>query len=159
MTLLSDPELLARLVAVDSTSHLSNLPLARALADYVARPGVRVDLLSSPDGTKANLLVRAGPEEADGGLTLSGHMDTVPAEEPEWRSNPFTLTRDGERYVARGSADMKGFLALSANRLAALDPARLRSPLALLFTYDEEVGTIGARQFAETSERPRSRGT
>ena len=46
--------------------------------------------------------MRAGPEEVDGGLTLSGHMDTVPAEEPEWRSNPFTLTRDGERYVARG---------------------------------------------------------
>jgi len=154
VTLLSDPELLARLVAVDSTSHLSNLPLAQALADYVARPGVRVDLLPSPDHTKANLLVRAGPEEADGGLTLSGHMDTVPAEEPEWRSDPFTLTRDGERYVARGSADMKGFLALAANRLAALEPGRLRRPLALLFTYDEEVGTIGARQFAETAQRP-----
>lgn len=154
MTLLSDPELLARLVAVDSTSHLSNLPLARALADYVARPGVRIDLLPSPDGTKANLLARAGPEEIDGGLTLCGHMDTVPAEEPGWRSDPFTLTRDGDRWVARGAADMKAFLALSANRLAALDPARLRRPLALLFTYDEEVGTIGARRFAETPERP-----
>ncbi len=154
MTLLSDAELLARLVAVDSTSHLSNLPLARALADYVARPGVRIDLLPSPDGTKANLLVRAGPEEVDGGLTLCGHMDTVPADEPGWRSDPFTLTRDGDRWVARGAADMKAFLALSANRLAALDPARLRGPLALLFTYDEEVGTIGARQFAETSARP-----
>jgi acetylornithine deacetylase len=154
MTLLSDPELLARLVAIDSTSHLSNLPLARAVADYVARTGVRVDLLPSADTTKANLLVRAGPEEGDGGLTLSGHMDTVPAEEPGWRSDPFTLTRDGQRYVARGSADMKGFLAIAANRLAALDPKRLRRPFALLFTYDEEVGTIGARRFAETSQRP-----
>jgi len=62
MTLLSDPELLARLVAVDSTSHLSNLPLAGALADYVARPGVRIELLPSPDGGKANLLVRTGNE-------------------------------------------------------------------------------------------------
>jgi acetylornithine deacetylase len=154
MTLLSDPELLARLIAVDSTSDLSNLPLARVLADYVARPGVRIDLLPSPDGSKANLLVRAGPEDADGGLTLCGHMDTVPADEAGWRSDPFTLTRDGERLVARGAADMKGFLALSANRLAALAPARLRRPLALLFTYDEETGTHGARQFAETVDRP-----
>ncbi len=153
MTLLSDPELLARLVAVDSTSHLSNLPLARVLADYVARPGVRVDLLPSPDHTKANLLVRVGPEEPEGGVTLCGHMDTVPAEEPEWQSDPFTLTRDGAHFVARGSADMKGFLALAANRLAALDLGRVRRPLALLFTYDEEVGTIGARRFAETPER------
>jgi acetylornithine deacetylase len=49
---------------------------------------------------------------------------------------------------------MKGFLALAANRLAALDPARLRRPLALLFTYDEEVGTVGSRRFAESAERP-----
>ncbi|HKU60350.1 MAG TPA: acetylornithine deacetylase [Gemmatimonadales bacterium] len=154
MTLLSDPELLARLVALDSTSHLSNLPLARFLADYLARPGVRVDLLTSPDPAKANLLVRVGPEEADGGLTLSGHMDTVPAEEPEWRSDPFTLTQEGDNYVARGSADMKGFLALAANRLAALEPTRLHHSLALLFTHDEEVGTVGARHFAESSDRP-----
>jgi acetylornithine deacetylase len=153
VSLLPDPELLARLVAVDSTSHRSNLPLAQALADYLARPGVRVDLLPAPGEAKANLLVRAGPDEPEGGLTLSGHMDTVPAEEPEWRSDPFTLTRDGDRYVARGAADMKGFLALAANRLAALDPRRLRRPLALLFTYDEETGTLGARRFAESSGR------
>jgi acetylornithine deacetylase len=154
MTLLSDLELLTRLVAIDSTSHLSNLPLAQVLADYLGRPGVRIDLLPSADGGKANLLVRAGPEEAEGGVTLCGHMDTVPADEPEWRSDPFTLTRDGEHWVARGASDMKGFLALAANRLAALDPARLRRPLALLFTYDEEVGTVGARRFSESAERP-----
>jgi acetylornithine deacetylase len=45
---------------------------------------------------------------------------------------------------------MKGFLALAANRLAALAPASLRRPLALLFTYDEEVGTLGARRFTES---------
>ena len=48
---------------------------------------------------------------------------------------------------------MKGFLALAANRLAAIDPAALRAPLVLLFTYDEEVGTLGARRFAETLRR------
>jgi acetylornithine deacetylase len=81
-------------------------------------------------------------------------MDTVPAEEPEWRSDPFILTRDGDRLVARGSADMKGFLALAANRLRAIDVGRLRRPLALLFTYDEETGTMGARRLAETGAVP-----
>ena len=45
---------------------------------------------------------------------------------------------------------MKGFLALAANRFATLDPGRLRAPLVLLFTYDEETGTLGARRFSET---------
>jgi acetylornithine deacetylase len=109
--------------------------------------------MRSQDGAKANLIIRAGPEREDGeGLTLSGHMDVVPADEPEWRSAPFTLTRAGETYVGRGAADMKGFLALAINRLARLDPGRLRRPLALLLTYDEEIGTLGARRFAEHSD-------
>jgi acetylornithine deacetylase len=56
--------------------------------------------------------------------------------------------------VGRGAADMKGFLALAINRLARLDSARLRRPLALLLTYDEEVGTLGARRFAESGRTP-----
>jgi acetylornithine deacetylase len=77
-------------------------------------------------------------------------MDVVPAEEPEWRSDPFTMAEVGDRYVGRGTADMKGFLALAANRLAAADASALRRPLCLLFTYDEEVGTLGARRFTES---------
>jgi acetylornithine deacetylase len=148
---LSDAALLERLVAFDTTSRLSNLPLADFVADYLDRPGIRVERMWSEDRTKANLVVRAGPEREGGeGLTLSGHMDVVPADEPEWRSDPFALTREGDTYVARGAADMKGFLALAVNRVAALGPARLRAPLALLLTYDEEIGTIGARRFAST---------
>jgi acetylornithine deacetylase len=154
-TPLSDAALLERLVGFDTTSHLSNLPLADFVADYLDRPAVAVDRVWSGDGTKANLVVRAGPDRPDGeGLTLSGHMDVVPADEPEWRSPPFNLTTVGETYVGRGTADMKGFLALAVNRVRGLDPSRLRRPLALLLTYDEEVGTLGARRFAETHPPP-----
>ncbi len=149
--MLDDRALLARLVGFDTTSRESNLPLADFLADYLDRPGVRVARNPSADGAKTNLVVAVGPETDDReGLVLSGHMDVVPAEESDWRSDPFTLTESGDRYVGRGTADMKGFLALAANRLAAADASALRRPLALLFTYDEEVGTLGARRFTET---------
>jgi acetylornithine deacetylase len=149
--MLDDRALLARLVGFDTTSRESNLPLADFLADYLDRPGVRVARNPSADGTKTNLVVAVGPETDDReGLVLSGHMDVVPAEESDWRSDPFTLTESGDRYVGRGTADMKGFLALAANRLAAADISALRRTLALLFTYDEEVGTLGARRFTET---------
>jgi acetylornithine deacetylase len=150
---LSDWALLERLVAFDTTSRLSNLPLVEFVSDYLDRSGVTVRRLVSPDGAKANLTVLTGPEADDGdGLTLSGHMDVVPAEEPGWRSDPFRLTRSEDSWVGRGAADMKGFLALAINRLAALDPARMHRPLALLLTYDEEVGTVGARHFAESGQ-------
>ena len=158
---LSDRDLLARLVAFDTTSTLTNIPMAEFLADYLDRPGVRITRLPSADGQKANLLVVAGPDRAGGhGVILSGHMDVVPADEADWRSDPFSLVEAGDTLVARGSADMKGFLALAANRLAAIRADALTHPLVLLFTYDEEIGTVGARRFSEswddTDALPRS---
>jgi acetylornithine deacetylase len=152
MPLLSDAGLLARLVAFDTTSRNSNLPLAGFLCDYLDRPGVRIARNPSADGAKTNVVAWIGPEPAGDrrGLVLSGHMDVVPAEEEGWRSDPFSLADEGERWVARGACDMKGFLALAANLMAEARPERLRAPLVLVFTYDEEVGTLGAKRFIET---------
>jgi len=153
-TLLSDAALLARIVAFDTVSSNSNLPLADFIAEYLDRPGVRIERHPSPDGTKGNLIVRLGPERDDReGLALSGHMDVVPAGEPGWESDPFTLTDGGDRWIARGACDMKGFVALAVNLAAeAAQPdrlSRMRAPLALVLTYDEEVGTLGAGWLAK----------
>ena len=148
----SDIELFQQLVSIDSTSAISNLPIADELANYVEGRAESIEYLPAPDQEKANLLIRFGPE-GPGGLILSGHMDAVPAVEPDWDSDPFTLTEREDRYVGRGSADMKGFLAAAAN--AAVASESLRAPLYLLFTYDEEVGTLGARHFARDWDRAR----
>ncbi|MFL6232283.1 MAG: acetylornithine deacetylase [Thermoanaerobaculia bacterium] len=150
--LLSDAELLARLVGFDSTSRNSNLPIADFLCSYLDRPGIRIARNPSSDGTKANVIAWLGPEpEGDRmGLVLSGHMDVVPAEEEGWRHDPFSLADEGDRFVGRGSCDMKGFLALAANLMAEADPRSWRAPLALVFTYDEEVGTLGAKRLTES---------
>jgi acetylornithine deacetylase len=146
---LSDEVLLARLVAFDTTSHRSNREIADFICGYLDRPGVRITRHATADGAKLNLIVAAGPVDGEGGLVLSGHMDTVPAESEGWLSDPFTLTpRDGA-WVARGAADMKGFVALAINRLASADIPRLRHQLVLLFTHDEEVGTVGARRLVD----------
>src|SRR5436305_2824228 len=152
MPLLADAELLARLVAFDTTSRNSNLPLAGFLCDYLDRPGVRIARNPSADGRKANVVAWVGPEPTGDrrGLVLSGHMDVVPAEEEEWQSDPFTLADAGDRWVARGACDMKGFLAVAANLAAEAQPEHWRAPLALVFTYDEEVGTLGAKRLTET---------
>ena len=147
---LDDPELLARLIAFDTTSANSNLACVDFIAAYLDVPGVRLSRFPSPDGTKVNLLAETGPEVGPDrdGLLLSGHLDVVPATEPDWTSDPFTLTRAGDRFVARGACDMKGFDALAINAVrdvAAVGPGR---SLALLLSYDEEVGSLGIADLA-----------
>jgi acetylornithine deacetylase len=148
-------DLLRRLVAFDSVSRSSNVPMADFLADLLDRPGTVLARCGYTDGDgveKTNLLARLGPPPdaaARAGLVLSGHMDVVPADEPEWESDPFELTErespDGPRLHGRGSADMKGFLALATRAALRLDPDDLTAPLVLVFTCDEELGTVGAR--------------
>ncbi len=149
--ILNDLDLLARLVAIDSTSAITNLPIAEFLCEYLERQGVRIDRNLSEKKDKVNLVVRMGPEIGKDrrGLVLSAHMDTVPAGRG-WTSEPFSLTDRGDRLFGRGTADMKGFLALAVNAFARTDPDGLDAPLALLLTYDEELGLLGAKRFAET---------
>ena len=156
---LPDAELLRRLVAYDSTSRNSNLPIADFICDYLDRPGIRVERHPAPGGDKTNLVAFVGPPvdpATRAGLVLSGHMDVVPADEPEWQSDPFELRETEAGYYGRGAADMKGFVALAVNLAARAAAAELRHPLVLVLTYDEEIGTVGARHFATTwpAERP-----
>jgi acetylornithine deacetylase len=53
------------------------------------------------------------------------------------------VRRDG-RLHGRGSADMKGFIACTLAAVPALLEAPLRRPVHLAYTYDEEVGCLGA---------------
>ena len=152
---LTDIELLTRLVAFDTTSSNSNLPLVDFLCDYLDDTRARIHRLRSEDGSKANLAVAVGPPTEDGGgLTLCGHTDVVPAVEPGWESDPFEAVRRDDTIAGRGTADMKGFLALAVQILFEVDPQTLDRPLALLFTYDEEVGTRGARRLVEAGGPP-----
>ena len=144
-------DLFRRLVSMDTTSSNSNVAMADFIANLYDRRGAEIVRIASQSEPKVNLAIRLGPpgDERRGGLILSGHMDTVPARESDWLSDPFVLTERGENFYARGAADMKGFLALAIDATRGLDSSKLREPLVLIFTYDEEVGCLGARRFVE----------
>lgn len=132
--------LLRDLVAFDSVSRNSNLPIINYIKNTLAPLGAHVELVPSPDGNKANLIARFGPE-LDGGMVWSGHTDVVPVDGQEWHTPPFELTeKDGTLY-GRGTADMKSFLACCM----ALAPQlkNLSKPIYFAFSYDEEVGCLG----------------
>jgi acetylornithine deacetylase len=68
----------------------------------------------------------------------------VPVAGQEWHSDPFRLTERDDRLLARGSADMKGFIALALALVPEAARRRLRVPVHLAFTHDEETGCFGA---------------
>ena len=140
-------EMLARLVAFDTTSRNSNLELIGFVRAWLDSHGVPYRISGRGEG-KANLHAIIGPRTA-GGIALSGHVDTVPVDGQAWSSDPFTLREEGGRLYGRGSADMKGFVAACLAAVPALQARGLARPVHLFITHDEETDMGGARSLVE----------
>ncbi len=139
----STTEMLAHLVAFDTTTRNSNVPLIAFIEDYLKRHAVSHVRVDYAEG-KTNLYATIGPDVA-GGIVLSGHTDVVPVDGQVWTSDPFTLTqRDGQLF-GRGTADMKGFIACCLSLLPKLKSLPLKTPIHFAFSCDEEVGCKGVR--------------
>lgn len=144
------------LVAFDTTSRNSNLPLIEFVADYLSDRGATTRLIPSADGAKANLFCTIGPD-IPGGVVLSGHSDVVPVDGQDWSTDPFTLTEANGRLYGRGSADMKGFIACTLAMTTRFTEMDLNRPLHFAFSYDEEIGCLGVGRLIDVirSELPR----
>ena len=136
--------ILETLVGFDTTSRDSNLALVSWVEGWLAEFGVASHRIANADGDKANLLAVLGPAETAGGLVLSGHTDVVPVDGQAWSSDPFRVTARDGRLHGRGTCDMKGFLALALAAAPEALARPLKRPLALAFSYDEEIGCFGA---------------
>ena len=138
----SSREVLAQLITFDTTSRNSNLALIDWAAERLDSAGARIRLTYNTDHTKANMLATLGPD-IEGGVILSGHTDVVPVDGQSWTSNPFVLTERAGRLYGRGTSDMKGFIASCLAAAPHWAAARLRRPIHLALSYDEEVGCCG----------------
>jgi acetylornithine deacetylase len=137
-------DLLARLVAFDTTSHKSNIPLVRFVETYLAEHGIDSARVPTADGEKASLFATIGPADV-GGVALSGHTDVVPVTGQSWDTDPFMLTERAGRLYGRGACDMKGYLACVLAMVPEFTARRLKTPIHIAFSYDEEVGCTGVR--------------
>jgi acetylornithine deacetylase len=150
--------ILERLVAFDTVSATSNLDLVGWVADYLDGLGIESVLTRNAEGTKANLYATVGPG-GRGGIILSGHTDVVPVVGQAWTSDPYRLDARGERLYGRGTADMKGFIALVLAMVPNALASPLQIPLHIALSYDEEVGCLGVpaliRSLPEGAARPR----
>ena len=153
--------LLDRLIAFPTVSRDPNIDLIGFVRGLLADHGIEATLIGSADGRKANLFATVGSGSGGpgfGGVVLSGHTDVVPADGQAWTSDPFRMTERDGRLLGRGAADMKGFLACAIRAAVLAAGRRLRRPLHLAFSYDEELGCLGVRdmldQLAASGLRP-----
>lgn len=140
--------ILETLVGFDTTSRNSNLVLIDWVEAYLTELGARIERTASADGSKANLHAILGPD-VDGGVVLSGHTDVVPVDGQDWTSDPFAVDERDGRLYGRGTCDMKGFIACALAAAPELAKAELKRPVHFAFSYDEEVGCLGAPAMIE----------
>ena len=145
-------DLLAGLIGYPTVSADSNLAMVADLATRLEDSGARVDLYQDATGAKANLFATLGPDRS-GGIVLSGHTDVVPVLDQDWHSDPFLMREAENRLYGRGTCDMKGFIAAATVMARTYGTLNLRRPVHFAFTYDEEVGCLGARALVPELQR------
>ncbi|HEY1941786.1 MAG TPA: acetylornithine deacetylase [Roseiarcus sp.] len=149
--------ILQRLIAFDTVSDRSNLPLVDYVEDYLRSLGVKIWRAPNAAGDKAALMATVGPSVA-GGAVLSGHTDVVPVVGQAWSGDPFELREADGRLYGRGACDMKGFDAVALAMVPYFQAADLKRPIHILLSYDEETTCLGSldliARFGRETPRP-----
>ncbi|MBF6605653.1 MAG: ArgE/DapE family deacylase [Chloroflexi bacterium] len=120
-------------------------------AEIAAVPGAGVPLRSYEG--RYNLVARRSNSPDRPSLLLNGHIDVVPAEEPdEWTTPPFAPHRRAGWLYGRGAGDMKSGFAMGALAIRSLldvAPDAIRGPLTVLAAIEEECTGNGSLAAAE----------
>ncbi len=138
------------LVALDSRSSLSNLPVADRIEPEL--PGFEIERIDYLDGAGVAKRCLVAHRGGHGGIAFSGHMDTVP--DTGWQDDPWSARIDVDGLLhGLGSTDMKGPIAAAIVAVRGLPDT---VPATFLLTTDEETTKQGAREIAERSALVRS---
>ena len=136
-------EVLSDLISFRTVSSESNIDCVTYIKEYLEGCGATSWLQADATGKKLNYLATIGPN-IPGGILLSGHTDVVPTDGQVWESDPWTAIERNGRVYGRGATDMKGFLASMLVTAKLASEKSLSRPIHLAFSYDEEVGCLGA---------------
>ena len=134
-------ELTRALIDIPSLSG-EEAEVCRFLFSYLERMGYNVER-QEVENNRSNIIATL---EESPRVMLSTHMDTVPPH--------IASTEDADYIYGRGACDAKGIIAaqvMAAERLRAEGSTNI----GLLFTVDEELGSLGARA---ANNHPRASG-
>lgn len=140
--------LIRDLVAFPTVSSDSNKDLLAYIEAYLAGHGVQCEIIWNSHKSKGNLWATIGAADKPG-VILSGHSDVVPVDGQAWSSSPFELRFADQRLYGRGTCDMKGFIGVVLAFLPELSKRKLKVPVHIAISYDEELGCTGVASLAD----------
>lgn len=116
---------------------------AQAAAEILESRGARAEILDTPGAP----LVVGSFGEAPGRptITVYNHLDVQPANEPEWRTDPFVLQIEDGIYRGRGTTDDKGPALTALLGAQAAHAAGVPANLRVLWELEEEIGSPNFR--------------
>jgi len=142
-------EILDKLISFDTTSEKSNIELVHYICDFLYGYQIDTTKIYNSDGSKASIFYTIGTENKKG-LIFSAHTDTVPVDTSQWSTDPYTLNVTDDKYIGRGTTDMKGFISILLSLTPWLISNNLSYPFHVALSYDEEVGCLGVQPLIES---------
>jgi acetylornithine deacetylase/succinyl-diaminopimelate desuccinylase-like protein len=139
-------DILAQLIAIDSTHAHGSLKAAEAVAGIARAAGFApadVTVVAPPDHpTKGNVVIRLHGRGLAKPILFIGYLDVVEVDPKAWSTDPFKLVERDGYFYGRGTEDMKGEDAVLLTALIRLKQEHFvpdRDVIAA-FTADEEAG-------------------
>lgn len=137
-------EILAELIAINTTQSRGATPAAQAIAARLRATGfAESDLvMAGPRAEKMNLVVRLHGRESSRPILFLAHLDVVEARAEDWTVDPWRLTERDGWFYGRGALDIKDEVTDLVTNLIRLKregftPAR---DIVIALTDDEEGG-------------------
>lgn len=137
---------LKELVSIKSYDTKENKEIVTYLEKEFSKCATEILKVKNTINNKENLLVglNCNLKNLSNAIVLSGHIDTVVADEKSYLTNPYqAVEKDGKIY-GLGSIDMKSFFAVILNKAEELK--KLNKPVVVAITSDEETDFEGVFQ-------------
>jgi acetylornithine deacetylase/succinyl-diaminopimelate desuccinylase-like protein len=144
----------AKLIAFRTSEGLGQVPvMAQWLAQKFRDGGFAADDIQVlPQGETASLIVRYRGDGRGKPVLILAHMDVVTANPQDWQRDPFTLIEEKGYFFGRGTADIKGDVALVTTTFLRLkrEGFKPHRDLVIVFTGDEETHQDTTRDLTTT---------
>ena len=148
---------LAELVAIPSVrgEAVEGMPFGKSPAEALNRILSMAENMGFATKNVGNYAGHAEYGEGSEVAAVVAHMDIVPAGEG-WDTDPFTLTKKGNLYYGRGTADDKGAAIVALYCLKALKDENIKPKrrLRVIFGAGEETASEDLEMYLKSEQMP-----